>query len=263
MLPLTTSVKVRRVVGMMVLSLLMVPASVVSTAAAEPDAHFTHQGAMPPGAIGRQRLARGGPVGGYFQPAEIQTPGGVSISLAEGGTFVEPRQSPLHAGLLIGSVYRLRLSQLPDSPGAELFPTVELIDRLYPPAGAECRFPIVIQITREDIQLARDGKMVTRVVYVEDPCSAVPAMEPREGGLWFDVGAGDDPLVAADTLGRPVAILRMGGRVPDLTSGGDPQFFFGCPPVLRFETTEARISPAIPRQGKLQPAAMVPNMIGD
>jgi hypothetical protein len=255
MLPLTTSLRTRRVVGMMVLSLLLVPAPVAPTDGAEPNAHFIHQGAMPPGAIGRHRLARGGPVGGYFQPAEIQTPNGVSISLAEGGTFSQSKKSPFRAGLLIGAVYRLRLSELPNDPGSELFPTVELIDRLYPPPGFEYRFPIVVQITREDIQLARDGKMVTRVVYVEDPCSAIPATEPGEGGHWFDVGPGDDPLVAADTFGRPVAILRMGGRVPDVTSGGDPQFFFGCPPFVRLEMPEPSKDVPMPETEGTKPSA--------
>lgn len=220
---------------MMVLSLLLVFPSAVPAVGAEPKAHFTHQGAMPPGAIGRHRLARGGPVPGYFQPVEIQAPQGVSISLAEGGAFAESVQAPLHAGMLIGAVYRLRLTDLPNDPGTELFPTVEVIDRLYPPAGAECRFPIVVEITRDDIQLARDGKLVTRVIYLEDPNTALPADNPGEGGHWFDVGPGDDPLVAADTFGRPVAILRLGGRVPRANAGADPRFFFGSPPVVRFE----------------------------
>ena len=43
----------------------------------------------------------------------------------------------------------------------------------------------------------------------------------------LNVGPGRDPLVAADELGRPVAIVRMGGRVPD--QGADPNFYFGSP----------------------------------
>jgi hypothetical protein len=49
---------------------------------------------------------------------------------------------------------------------------------------------------------------------------------------WFDVGGGRDPLAVADGLGRPVAILRMGGRVPD--QGNDPGFFFGSPPWFAY-----------------------------
>ncbi len=250
MLPLTTSLIPRRVVGMMVLSLFLISPSAVPAVAAEPKAHFTHQGAMPPGAIGRHRLARGGPVPGYFQPVEIQAPQGVSISLAEGGAFADSVQAPLHAGMLIGAVYRLRLTDLPNDPGTELFPTVEVIDRLYPPAGAECRFPIVIAITREDLQLAREGKLVTRVIYLENPCTALPANEPVEGGLWFDVGPGDDPLVAADTFGRPVAILRLGGRVPGASAGANPRFFFGSPPVVRFELPPRTVRNATPGSPK-------------
>jgi hypothetical protein len=41
-----------------------------------------------------------------------------------------------------------------------------------------------------------------------------------------------DPVAVADTLGRPIAIVRMGGRVPDHNAGPDMSFLFGCPPVL-------------------------------
>jgi len=39
-------------------------------------------------------------------------------------------------------------------------------------------------------------------------------------------------LAVADALGRPVAILRMGGRLPETSQNPDPIFFFGCPPFV-------------------------------
>jgi hypothetical protein len=33
-------------------------------------------------------------------------------------------------------------------------------------------------------------------------------------------------------LGRPVAILRLGARLPDETRGIDANFLFGCPPFV-------------------------------
>jgi len=41
----------------------------------------------------------------------------------------------------------------------------------------------------------------------------------------------DDPLEVADRLGRPVAIVRLGGRLPD-AMGPDQRFLYGSPPVL-------------------------------
>jgi len=53
-------------------------------------------------------------------------------------------------------------------------------------------------------------------------------------------------LIEADALGRPVAILRLGGRVPDQTRAIDPGFLFGCPPFQQFATIEKKAEPTRP-----------------
>lgn len=177
--------------------------------------HYRHHSDLPPGAIGSAQLQRGGPLPGYFQPVEIKAPAGAEISLAAGGQFLDAQPAPVKAGLLVGGVYRFRVSRIPYEPGREVFPTVEVIDRLYPPAGQEKRFPIVVEIVQEDLELALAGKFVTRVVYLEEPRAALPASEEAIGGQnWFDAKPGDNPLEIADTMGRPVAILRMGAWLP-------------------------------------------------
>ncbi len=108
----------------------------------------------------------------------------------------------------------------------EIFPTIEIIDRTYAPADQQVRFAIPVEIDPQDINLALQGKFVTRVIYLEDPHNALP-LSSSNGQSWFEVGPGRDPLTVADELGRPVAILRMGGRVPD--QGPDPKFYFCSP----------------------------------
>ena len=194
--------------------------------AQEPAVHYWHQGVMPPGAIGGRQLQRGGPLPGFFQPVEIKAPPGVSISLAVANQFGPPQAAPRRVGLLIGSVYRLRVTNipLPQAEGLEIFPTIEVIDRTYAPLDQQVRFAIPVEIVLQDIDLALHGKFVTRVIYVEDPHRALP-VRTANGQAWFDVPPGRDALAVADELGRPVAILRLGGRVPDL--GSDPNYYFG------------------------------------
>jgi hypothetical protein len=203
--------------------------------AQQPPVHFIHPAGLPPGAIGNQQLQRGGPVPGFFQPVEIKAPEGVSIAMAEAGRFGPPQQAPIRVGLLIGQVYRMRLTNLPLQPGAEVFPTVEIVDRIYAPRGQELRFPIVVQIDRLDLDAALAGKFVTRIVYLEDPERALPIQQDtgKEQG-WFDVPPGTDPLVIADGLGRPVAIVRMGARVPERADAIDMAFLYGCPPLMKY-----------------------------
>ena len=214
---------------------------------------------MPPGAIGSRQLQRGGPLAGFFQPVEIKAPPGVSISLAVANQFGPPQEAPRRVGLLIGSVYRLRVTNipLPQAEGMEIFPTIEIIDRTYAPADQQVRFAIPVEIDPQDIELALQGKFVTRVIYLEDPHNALPTRSDN-GQSWFEVAPNRDPLAAADELGRPVAILRLGARVPG--QGPDPNFYFGSPawvaypPRTALETKPVRETvPARPAAAEKQP----------
>jgi hypothetical protein len=201
--------------------------------------HWRHAGAMPPGAIGRQRLMRGGPLSGYCQPAEIRAPEGARIAPATGNGFAEGQAQPLLVGLAIGPVYRFKVTDIPNNPGAEVFPTVEMVDRLYPPPGQSLRFPVPIELTQQELEMAAEGRFVTRVIYVEDPQLALPDAEKQAGATrWIEVRPGDDPLVTADSLGRPIAILRMGGRVPDANEL-DASFAYGAPPMMIYDKSNA------------------------
>jgi hypothetical protein len=190
-----------------------------------------HAGKLPPGAIGAQQLLRGGPLPGYFQPVEIRAPEGALVSLAIDQQFSAPQAAPFKVAMLIAPVYRLRVTQIPNHTGGEVYPTVEIINRIYPPVGEEFRFPIPIDLTQADLELALAGKFVTRVVYLEDPQQALPIATTPDEQRYFEVRPSDDPLEVADRLGRPVAIIRLGGRLPD-ASGPDAKFLFGSPPVL-------------------------------
>jgi hypothetical protein len=71
------------------------------------------------------------------------------------------------------------------------------------------------------------------VIYLEDPNLALPVhYDTDQEQPWVEAPHGADPLVVADGLGRPVAILRIGGRVPtrsNLAGGGTapPIVFYG------------------------------------
>ncbi|MBN1910909.1 MAG: hypothetical protein JW818_14280 [Pirellulales bacterium] len=236
--------------------LLLVAASAL--AAGQPEVHYLHQGVMPPGAIGRLQLARGGPLPGFFQPVEIKAPQGASVSLAVDGRFEQPNPTPRRVGMLIGQVYRLRVTGIPMATGAEVFPTVEIIDRLYTPEGQANRFAIPIELSAEDLRLAAQGKFITRVIYLEDPLAALPIEQKSQQQNTYDAAPGQDPLAMADTLGRPVAIVRLGGRLPIDGANPDARFLFGCPP---FETLEAGSAAPSPNAGQQRPQ-LIP-VLGD
>ncbi len=225
--------------------------------AQRPGMHDRQTCDMPPGAIGRWQVQQGGPLAGYFQPVEIKAPRGALISLAHEGFFDRGEPSPRGARMLVGNVYRFQVTNIPGQPGAELFPTVEVIDRTYPPSHQASAFPVEVAITQEDLILALQGRLVTRVVYLEDPHRALPTRQPDGQQEWFEAGEGEDPLDVARTLGRPMAILRIGGRVPG-QSGPTPQFMYGSPPWIPFEIQQRPAELRAPVPARPMPEGAAP-----
>lgn len=206
-----------------------------------PRAHRLLDSELPPGAIGSRQLLRGRPLVGHFQPVKLIVPAGGVVTPASSEAERISHDETLLVGLRVGQPYRFRISQVPLLETVELYPSIEVIDRLYPPVGSETRFPVPVEITREEVIAAAEGAYITRVVYIEDPMLPVSELTGgSESQSYFEVAADQDPLHVADDLGRPIAILRMGARVPS-KEGADDAFLFGSPPMQMYATD----SPAI------------------
>ena len=218
------------------LLLITTTASSLATAAdpsdylGRPKGHRIFSGDMPAGVIASTRQAMGHqqPPPVYYQPVKFQGPQGVRFSLAQYGSFSEG-ESELMAGLMIGQVYRFRVTGIPRQAGAELYPTIEMIDRTYPPPGLATTYPIPINLDEEDLLSALEGRLVTRVIYLEDPQTATPLAEGPNGPTPIDVPEYQDPLEIAELRGRTMAILRIGSLAPPRAEVLQAQFFFGHP----------------------------------
>lgn len=210
---------------------LLLSACAASAAFAQREpVHYFHSSQLPPGTIGPSQLLRGGPLAGYLQPLEIRGPEGLEVSVAIQGQFEPPQKTPALFGMFIGPVYRLKLTRIPRNEGQEVFPTIEVINRLYPPPGLENHFPIPVHFTQEELTMALSGRLVTRVIYLEDPQSALPVRDSLDQQRYYEVRSDEDPLKTADRLGRPMAIMRMGSRTPEYDSQHQ-RFLFDCPPL--------------------------------
>ncbi|TWT59273.1 hypothetical protein [Allorhodopirellula solitaria] len=220
-----------------VLLLLVISAAASITQAADPreilgapGGHALLTGDMPAGVVAATRQSMGyqQPPPTYYQPVEFHGPEGVRFSLAQYGSF-EEGESNLMAGLMIGQVYRFRVTGIPQQAGAELYPTIEMVDRTYPPPGLATSYPIPINLDQNDLIAALEGRLVTRVIYLEDPQTATPLPEGPNGPAAIDVPEYQDPLEIADLRGRTVAILRIGSLAPPRAEVLQSQFFFGHP----------------------------------
>lgn len=193
-----------------------------------PSTPIFHDG-MPTGVIGRAQLQRDWRLRGALQAVELSGPSGLEVSIAQGGDFFPPESMPNRVAMLVGSAYRLKIIGIPGHPGEELYPTLEIIDRTYPPANREHRFPVPVVFELNDLEDALNGGLVTRVIYVEDNQIAQPVSYADGLQRVYDVGGADDALRAADRMGRPVAILRIGSRVPENNAFELHDFCFGFP----------------------------------
>lgn len=193
------------------------------------EGHPLYPAGLPTGYVGQGALLQPLPMQGHFQPFKLFLPEGTVVSFAQNEGFPMTQVAPAQVGLLVGHVYRFQVTEIPYNSGAELYPTLEIINRLYPPPGKENEFPVEVEISQEDLELALSGRLVTRVIYLEDPMTALPTTGEEKTTLSQNLEPAQNPLTAARQLGRPMAILRIGNRQPD-PGQSDPAFFFGSPP---------------------------------
>lgn len=215
--------------------------------------HYLHRPSLPTGELasfyrlGGDRLDRP-------QPVAWKLPNGVRAGIAAPNAYVfnekideNAEQNALLANafaLQPGRVYRFQLTDIPFNPDRALYPTLELLGRLNPPVGREWDFPIEIELPQADLELALQGNLVTRVVFVENSENARPTDADRStADLTVEVPNGFDPVAVAETKGRVVAILRVGSRAPiDLPNADDP-FYFGLPPFALAPSAALPASP--------------------
>lgn len=180
----------------------------------------------PPGTVADWANKAGRTRPEYFQPVKVFLPGEGRVTFYD---LTPDRpvelEAPAQTALLVGRVYRFKVDNLPDYPGAAFYPSIELIDRLHPPADKVDQFPVEFELTTEELDWAEAGRLVTKVIYLEQP-QRVPLRQLEEPRRTETLPSAENALAEADERGRPMAIVRLGGRTPN-ADGSDRQQFFG------------------------------------
>jgi len=174
----------------------------------------------PPGAVPADDAVPGMPVlAPEVQVVRFQGPPGLAVEvLAPAPTPVSTGdgQGIITVGLVRGVGYRLRIGNIPERPGAELFPVIEVVGHLHRPIDIDPgKYPIRVVFNQDDLEDAVDrGRLVTKVIYLEDPDSAIPLRMAKDQVGVLTINPSEPPLRVASALGRPMAIVRLGGRRP-------------------------------------------------
>lgn len=205
--------------------------------------HYVYDQYVPPGVAGRMHLQAGNLRPTIPQQVRITLPAEGTVTFYD-GSLERPVDvaAPAQVTMLVGLMYRMKVSGLEDFPHAEFFPSVELVGELHPPPGQAERFPIEIELLAEELQHAARGRMVTKVVYLEQ-ADRVPLRNLVGTSRVLDIEVGQNAVAEADNLGRPVAIMRLGGRTPDANSFDRDQQFWGPLPPIRVVDRTAPLEP--------------------
>ncbi len=200
---------------------------------------------MPTGVAAYWAGALGKATPPYFQPVRVNLPTEGQVTVYHG-----PARTPYEIdarrpfAFLVGHTYRFRIAGMPEYPGLELYPSVEILDRLHPPPGQELKFPIPLELTEREIATALEGRLVTKVVFLEQPQLAPPA--EHEGSMpTTEFLSSVNILAEADRAGRPMAILRLGSRVPG-AGENDPGFYGGGSPGFHSAGSRQSAEPGRP-----------------
>jgi uncharacterized repeat protein (TIGR01451 family) len=174
---------------------------------------------------------------GWVQIVRFESPIGATVEIASTSGSVA-LEIPATIGLASGQPYRLRVSNIPDRPGITLYPTIQLLGYIMPPPQVDpAEYPIPIHFLDRDVDDVDAGRMLSNVVFLEDPLFALPVAFPPGEVPVLDVRAGEDPLIRASDLGRPIVLIQVGNRVPlddRLDSGPeDPPVYVVPAPVYR------------------------------
>jgi len=171
-------------------------------------------GGEAPGMAAHKRLIAEPELAGYEQPVRIVLSFGGQVAFFTGSGFSPIIGHQTLLGLQVGPVYRLQVTGVIAGVAHEVYPTIEMVDRTYPPEILRLRHPVKIVLSRSDIEDASAGILVTKVIYVENPDTALPYRQTYDHQATLDVGSGQDPYQVAERLGRPIAIVRVGSRRP-------------------------------------------------
>lgn len=166
--------------------------------------------------------AIGGPGGGMYGPmymnqrTSVRFAGinGISITWqGPAGTFIEPAplQSPARYNFPQGSIYRLRLSNIPTRPGKVYYPTLEV----YPSTPKTVTFlsHTTVPITFDDGDFARvnGGNLVVKVIYLPNPeFQELGALGNAEEIRSDELEPGVNPIDEANRRGTILAVIRIG-----------------------------------------------------
>ncbi|MBY0588073.1 hypothetical protein K2X85_12905 [bacterium] len=181
-------------------------------------------------------------------------PTGMKVGWQAGGAFTPAQlEAPARYNFHQARIYRLKLTEIENRPGVELYPTLEIYPGNMKVDAYLAHNAVPIEFTEEDFDQVTGGNFVTKVIYLPDPKYQELAIAGVETLVSTRLDPGIDPVQEASRRGTILAVLRIGSV--DLEMPHSPELF-PAPPM-----PPAPIAPpisAVPSAMPIESSAMPP-----
>lgn len=140
-------------------------------------------------------------------------------------------EAPARYNFVQAALYRLKLSNIPNRPGLELYPTLEVVpsNAKTDPFLAHSAVPVVF--TEEDFDQVAAGNFLVKVIYLPDPQFQDVATIGPDEVVSSRLEPGADPVAEAYRRGNILLIVRMGNI--DLEAPNTPAMDAPSPYMLK------------------------------
>jgi hypothetical protein len=125
---------------------------------------------------------------------------------------------PGRYNFLQGGIYRLKLSEIRNLPGVELFPTLEVVPSNLKTDAFLAHSAVPVTFTNEDFEQVAAGNYVVKVIYLPDACYQDVASTGPDEVVSSRLQPGVDPIAEAHHRGSILLVVRMGNIDLDLAN---------------------------------------------
>jgi hypothetical protein len=109
-----------------------------------------------------------------------------------------------------GAIYRLKLSDIPNRPAVELYPTLEVVPSNANTDSFLAHSSVPINFTNEDIDQVLTGNYLVKVIYLPDPAYQELAVTGPDEVVSTRLDPGVNPITEAHRRGSVLLVIRMG-----------------------------------------------------
>jgi hypothetical protein len=201
-------------------------------------------GMGPPGAVAAVGALTGGAANPYpAQRTEVRFtgPSGMRITwyapTPDGRPGFGPQylEAPVRYNFLQAAIYRLKLSDIPNRPGVELYPTLEVVPCNAKTAAFLAHSAVPVTFTEEDFNQVAAGNYLVKVIYLPDPQFQDLASTGVDEVISSRLEPGVDPIAEAHRRGSILLVVRLGNidlEAPNTPAMDAPSPFAPRPPVM-------------------------------